>query len=125
MEDNFVANKALTWVKRTSCVTLYTYLTTFLCVVGIADSTFWADDVDCLALPAAITRVAEPRSGMECQVGRLQYWTSSEGNIPVSVESIYGAELNNGLEVADLLILLDGFMQKVVHFATDSSALRK
>eukprot|EP00959_Pyramimonas_sp_CCMP1952_P252926 5283680-Pyramimonas_sp.AAC.1 len=83
-------------------------MTAPLCLTVIADSAYRADDVDCLALRAAIIGLCELRDGVPS--GGLHFWEHfSRKQVKVN-RGTFSAELNNAIESTEYGMLLNGFL---------------
>ena len=115
-------NKVLKWVRRIPSSTLYQHLTQPLCMLVIADSAYRADDVDALAIRAAILVIIE--IGGQVPGGKMHVWEFFSRKQSRVNRGTFGAELNNLVEAAELGLLLRGLMHEVKHGPQSAEALR-
>jgi hypothetical protein len=94
-----------------------------VCLACVADSAYRADDVDCLALRAAIIMVIEMRDGVPSgKMQVLDYFSRKQTRVN---RGTFGAELNNALEAGEYGMLLRGFMHEVAHGPQEARELMR
>ena len=76
----------------------------------IADSAYRADDVDCLALRAAIIGLCEVRDSVPS--GHFHVWEYFSRKQAKVNRGTFSAELNNAIESTEYGMLLNGFMME-------------
>ena len=92
-----------------------------MCMTIIADSAYRADDVDCLALRAAIIGLCECRDGVPSGCFHVwEYFSRKQAKVN---RGTFSAELNNAIEATEYGMLLNGFMMEWLRGAQSAMTL--
>eukprot|EP00959_Pyramimonas_sp_CCMP1952_P445941 9336511-Pyramimonas_sp.AAC.1 len=103
-------NKVLKWIKRVPSTIHFSRPSSPLCMTIIADSAYRADDVDCLALRAAIIGLCEVRGSTPSGCFHVwEYFSRKQAKVN---RGTFSAELNNAIEATEYGMLLNGFMME-------------